>query len=210
LPGKYNLAVHHINPGGRRREVKIHVKNTIFLVLGLTLCSGRSAAGETGRVRDSALASGEAVIVGALGLPLGTVCRIEGEFVDGSELRMKEYDGVVLMKVGAVDGKSLASPATLRFEQFREGELSGKKSGGAFRTYAYETGRYVGVPPEAFKYVPAVTTTGYFFQTYLVVLQGGPRPGGSGGRTPGGGKTPLHQAGETAPAAGSPGAHVDQ
>ncbi|MBI2267226.1 MAG: hypothetical protein HYU64_19030 [Armatimonadetes bacterium] len=123
------------------------------------------------RIDASDIASGKVEIVGRLGLPLGRIARVKGRFVDGTTLRMKDYDGITLMKVTAADGKELKGPATFRFENLPGGTPPRTAPGAAFDVQVYETGRYVGVPSEAFKYVPAVTTTDHYFETYLMVLK---------------------------------------
>ena len=84
---------------------------------------------------------------------------------------MKEYDGVTLLKVTSVNGVQLKEPPTLRFSVFTGGALTGVKSGMKLKAWAYETGRYTGVPTDAFKYVPAVATTVFHFETSVTVLK---------------------------------------
>ena len=52
---------------------------------------------------------------GYLGLPLGTVCKIEAIVIDGDALRIKSTVGKYLLKVHSVDGKPLAKQPTMRF-----------------------------------------------------------------------------------------------
>src|SRR4029079_16003896 len=54
-------------------------------------------------------------VVGTLGKPLGTAVEIKGKVIAGSELRLKQYDGVYLLKVSHGDGKELDQPVVLRF-----------------------------------------------------------------------------------------------
>jgi len=126
--------------------------------------------GRPALVNAADVSSGEVQIVGHLGLPLGTVGRVQGAFFDGSELRMKALDGVLLMRVTRVNGNSLPKPALFRFSRFQGGILPNTLPGREFDLLAYETGAFEGVPQEAWNYVPVATTTGHSFETSLVVL----------------------------------------
>ncbi|MEE9611310.1 MAG: hypothetical protein V3W19_08660, partial [Desulfatiglandales bacterium] len=110
-------------------------------------------------------------IIGQLGVPLGDVCRVEGVFFDGSDLRMKAYDGIILLKVIKVNNTAIKNSVILRFSEFQKGILHDSKIGKKFVGVAFETGKFVGVPPEAWKYVPIMSTTSHFFETSLVILK---------------------------------------
>ncbi len=57
----------------------------------------------------------ERPVIGKLGVPLGTVTEIKAQIVAGDELRMKEYQGIYLLKVTHVAGVKLNKPPLLRF-----------------------------------------------------------------------------------------------
>lgn len=105
-----------------------------------------------------------------LGVPLGAVVRIQGVFFDGSKLREKATDGLTLLRVLKVNGKPLKSPPLVRFRDLSQYSLVPKKDGRTFDGFAYATGAYVGIPFAAFKYIPAMTTSGHHWQTTVVLL----------------------------------------
>ena len=135
----------------------------------LTLINPLSGGGVS-FIDATALSTGNVIVNGRLGFPLGTVCRIFGEFYEGSRLGMKAYDGVMLIKVAGVNGKPLKKSLILNFTEFSKGAISKIKPGRKFKAFAYETGQFKGIPSEAFKYVSAVSTTDYFFETSIVIL----------------------------------------
>jgi hypothetical protein len=114
---------------------------------------------------------GAVSIPGALGLRLGTVCRIEGTFFDGSTLRTKEDEGVMMLRVTRVNKAALKKPVTLRYRVFAGVTLPKKKHGERFDGFAYETGGCVGVPQEAWKHVPPATASAFRFESSLVLLK---------------------------------------
>lgn len=121
-------------------------------------------------VDASAIMSGGRRVVGLLGLPLGTVCRVAGAFLAGSELRQKAYDGVLLMRVLRVNGVELPQPVRLRFGDLHGGAPAGAAAGAPFDVLAYETGAYVGVPAEAWTHIPPAAASEHHLETSLVVL----------------------------------------
>lgn len=126
---------------------------------------------ESIQIEASAISSGKVQIVGRLGLPLGTVCRIEGHYYDGTQLRMKAYDSVMLMQVMRVNDSKLEKPVLLRFNPLQKGMISSPEATKPFNGFAYETGQFVGIPAKSWQHVPAMTTTAHFFETSLVLLK---------------------------------------
>jgi len=122
-------------------------------------------------VKASSISSGKVQIIGRVGLPLGTVFRLEGLYVAGSELRTKAYDQAILLKVIKVNDSDLKDITIFRFKDLGERITRKIEIGGKFVGFAYETGDYVGVPSEAWKYVQAMTTTSFFFETSLIILR---------------------------------------
>lgn len=114
---------------------------------------------------------GDETVRGALA-PLGHVIEVEGEIVDGSTLRKKEWEGVSLLRVEQVDGKPLGKPVVMRFAWHAlasDSSLSGK-----VRLIGYETGEFTGIPEEAFKHIPRAATSGFHFQRSFMVLKSQP------------------------------------
>lgn len=54
-------------------------------------------------------------VTGSLGLPLGTAAEVTAVVVSGRETRMKMDDGQYLLRVTAVDGRTLAKPVLMHF-----------------------------------------------------------------------------------------------
>ena len=152
-----------------------------FIIAILLMATASYGDEVSQNVKASSISSGKVRIIGRLGLPLGTVFRVEGLYVDGSELRTKAYDHVILLKVIKVNDSGLKDSTILRLKELG-GRATGKiEIGGKFVGFAYETGDYLGVPPEAWKYVPSMTTTSYSFETSLVILSEITEPDGGEG-----------------------------
>lgn len=141
----------------------------------------------------------ERPVVGALGVPLGTVTEIRARVVAGRELRAKAYEGAYLLRVMEVDGRPLAPPpvmefhvprfvsvklasdhfalhelktgsATGRLDSARIGELEKDYVGKEMRLVVYEVGEYSGIPGNLPADVPVWADRGFGFRTSLVVL----------------------------------------
>lgn len=138
-------------------------------------------------------------VIGLLGLPLGTVTNVHATIIAGSELRLKAYDGLYLLRVTAVDGHRLGKAATLEFtvpsfanvrlardplalyelktgnkkDQLRAGEIAELERGyvGSERSLmVYETGGYSGIPNNLPRDIPSWQDHSFSFTTSLVVL----------------------------------------
>lgn len=120
------------------------------------------------------ITSGQVHVIGRLGRPLGTVCRLEGDFFDGDALGEKPFAGVVLLRVARVDGAALERAVLLPFRPLQRGILSPPPLEGPFDLWAYETGAYTGVPTAAWQHLPPMTTTDFSFQTSVVVFKENP------------------------------------
>jgi hypothetical protein len=108
-------------------------------------------------------------VIGALGVPLGTIVTLEGEIVDGSSLAEKALSDRPVLMVESVDGTPLAAPVLLTFTWFagaESAELSGRVT-----LIAYETGGFEGVPDGVFAHVPAVAAQSFHFASTLVLLK---------------------------------------
>ena len=141
----------------------------------------------------------EAEIIGKLGHPIGKAYEIEGIVVAGSSAGVKALEGVYLLKVTSVAGKSLTPPVTIVFRsqfeavllpgnvlQLQEKKL-GKKGGivseaaqqnlekdyvgSKVKFLAYESGRFRGIPHDLPADFPVWQDTGFEFQSEIVLLK---------------------------------------
>jgi hypothetical protein len=108
-------------------------------------------------------------LLGQLGQPLGKIITIAGVIRQG-ELGAKASSRDVL-SIEAVNDRPLAQPVTIEFNLFMTAQVAKPVLGRSFKYVGYETGGFTGIPQEAFKFVPAVATTGYRFNTSFQVLQ---------------------------------------
>jgi hypothetical protein len=108
-------------------------------------------------------------LLGQLGHPLGKIITIAG-VVRQRALWSKASPSDVL-SVEAVNDRPLAQPITIEFNLLMTAQVAKPVLGRSFKYVGYETGGFTGIPQEAFKFVPAVATTGYRFNTSFQVLQ---------------------------------------
>ena len=110
-------------------------------------------------------------VIGSLGRPLGEVVTIEGIAADENYTRRKADTGEILLRVQAVNGKSLKREAILNFHPYEGTEMKRPSAGMRFKYVGYETGGFSGIPEAAFVYVPRAPTSGYYFTTSFVILR---------------------------------------
>ena len=101
--------------------------------------------------------------------PLGKVVEIEGEIVDGSSTRLREHEGLWLLRIDKVGGKKLPAPQQLRYHWQTAAPQVDLK--GRVRVIGYESGEFRGIPEKAFEHIPRVATGGFRFETHFVVLK---------------------------------------
>jgi len=135
--------------------------------------------------------SSKMIILPKLGIPLGTMSKLEVEVYDGDNLHRKEYEGTYLLKVNSLDNKKINDTLLLRFTdetetlasddfslyqliyQKKVGSLSSlqlekmKKRyvGKKFTVMAYETGQFKGTPDKYFDYKPVIQGIPHVFAT---------------------------------------------
>jgi hypothetical protein len=136
-------------------------------------------------------------VVGALGLPLGTVVEIRGNVISGDELRLKAYAGTYLLRVKEVGGRARVPPAVMEFSapfvaslpsdpfELYESKTGSKPDGldsaqikqlekgyvgKQVRLVVYETGGYSGIPRKLPADAPTWQDRDFGFRTSLVVL----------------------------------------
>ena len=90
--------------------------------------------------------------IGLLGHPVGTVVRVTGVCVDGEMTRLKQYDGKILLRVQAVNGRELPEPVDFVYDRAADG-VSKPKPGERFDYTVHEFGSfdgYVKLPLESY------------------------------------------------------------
>lgn len=112
-------------------------------------------------------------VIGRLGHPLGTIVQVGGVIADGSHTRMKADEGEILLRIQSVNGGAVEREIVMHLHSFpasRSGEPP-PAAGCKFAYIGYETGGFIGVPDDAFKYVPQVATQSHHFSTWFVALK---------------------------------------
>jgi hypothetical protein len=108
------------------------------------------------------------VIKPRLGIPFGTIAKLEVQFFSGDDLHLKYYTGMTLLKVNSVNGKTTKDTVTMTFtDETRSLEASG---GQKLTIMAYETGSFTGIPDNYFDYQPVRQDQGFGFQHNLIVV----------------------------------------
>jgi hypothetical protein len=107
--------------------------------------------------------------IGNLGQPLGKITTISGT-VRQAALGAKASKLDLVLSVEVVNDQPLSKPIVMPFQIFETAKVVKPYLGQAFKYVGYETGGFTGVPAEAFKWVPAVATTGYRFETVYQIL----------------------------------------
>lgn len=131
-----------------------------------------------------------------LGIPFGTIAKVEAQIFDGASLHSMGYQNVYLLKINYVNDKLIKEnllmeftddTGTLAHEDFGLYELIYKKKteeiteeqlkkmkekyvGKKLVLMAYETGEFVGLPDNYLKYMPITQDFGFSFQHHLVVV----------------------------------------
>lgn len=130
-----------------------------------------------------------------LGIPFGTIAKLEAEIYDGDNLRYKFYEDTYLLKINSVNGKIIKGTLLLPFTDETETlanevsslyrliykkeplELSEAQVHKMKKMYvgkkvilmAYETGEFTGIPDNYGKY-RLKEGVGFCFRHYLIVV----------------------------------------
>jgi hypothetical protein len=168
---------------------------TAVIVFGIVLATIAAASGAEGaRMNVPASDVGARVqVIGAMGLPLGTVREVVIEVEDGAATKSKDDASFYLAKILRIDGKDIKDPVVLQFRsratalqssyEARRQQLGGEGRhltseirdlnadyvGARFIITAYETGEFAGMPPG----VPSALAwqdSKFRFRTYLVII----------------------------------------
>ncbi|NQY06456.1 MAG: hypothetical protein HRT68_09820 [Flavobacteriaceae bacterium] len=113
-------------------------------------------------------------IVGELGVKLGATVTVEGKIIEGP---YKGYEGGPNLLIQTINDfsnqKLIEIPIRPYWGNFGEGSLPEIKTGKTYRFRVYETGKYVGIPHEAYKEANVlIQTSGFYFKNELVVISG--------------------------------------
>ncbi|MFL5331150.1 MAG: hypothetical protein ACJ8C4_19840 [Gemmataceae bacterium] len=117
-------------------------------------------------------------LIGKLGVPLGDVVKVQGFVVEGP---FKGYEGGPNLRVQRINGQSTQEDIQIRLipylEDFGTEHQSGEQPakleyGNTYLFEGYETGGFVGVPPEAYRNAGiAIGTTHHYFRHQLAVYK---------------------------------------
>ena len=167
-----------------------HFLAIIFILSSLWATSqtkpGRGLAGDSSKTS----------LTTKLGIPFGTIVKLEAEIYDGDKLHMKVYEGEYLLKINHVNGKMMKAPIILTFtdetgtladhdfglykliykknanslSDVQISKMKKKYVGKRLTLMAYETGHFIGIPTGYFNYRPIRADVGFHFEHYLVVV----------------------------------------
>jgi hypothetical protein len=166
-----------------------------FLTVFLTLI-GLWASSQTRLEISSQSDTSTTSITTKLGIPFGTIAKLEVEVYDGDNLQIKSYEGTYVLKVNSLNDKKINDTILLTFidetgnlanDNFglykltygktvksltskQISKLKEKYVGKKLTLIAYETGHFTGMPKDYFKYRPVRAARGFHFEHYLVVI----------------------------------------
>jgi hypothetical protein len=113
--------------------------------------------------------STDIVIKPQLGIPFGTIAKLEVQFFDGDDLHLKAYTGTHLLKINSVNGKTVKDTVLLEYTDETK-SLAPKNEGHKLTIMAYESGSFTGIPDNYFKYQPVRQDQGFGFRHNLIVV----------------------------------------
>ena len=174
------------------------MKATIIIITALSILAPVRLLAQK-PVDYSALGS-NVVIIGQLGVPLGTVVQVDATIVAGRTLEPKALMGEYLLKVTKVGSNLVPNPACCPFRthswaevklapdefslyELKKGKKTGRLSdlqvaelergyvGRAYRLLVYEEGVYTGIPRDLPKDYPIWQDQPFGFRTHLIVLR---------------------------------------
>jgi hypothetical protein len=113
------------------------------------------------------------VLIGKLGKPFGTVLRAtcSGFVPTEDERRTKAEWWKNQVDIVAIEGKRVDPPIRIEWSTFEADTVKKPAAGETLEVWGYETGKFRGVPAEAFKHVPPMATTGFGFMSTFVALK---------------------------------------
>ena len=174
------------------------MKTPILLALALSALSHTSMFAQN-KVDYRDLGK-DTVIVGQLGIPLGTVAQVDVTIIAGRALGTKADSSAYLLKVTKVGSNPVAKPPICQFRthswdrvqlacdtfslyELKKGKKTGQLSdsqirelengyvGQTYRLLVYEQGYYSGIPKDLPEDVAIWQDTSFAFSTHLIVLR---------------------------------------
>lgn len=113
-------------------------------------------------------------VTGMLGPKLGTVVIVAGTVEENTSQSKGDEGEPFFLSIDSVNGNQLKSPVKYPLRTAHEWiKIETPKIGDHFNYVGYETGGFEGSPDGEFKYAPAYSTTGYFFNTSFLIIANG-------------------------------------
>lgn len=197
-----------LTPSSQRGENKF--VNAMLLIrrlsrfVGLLLVAWLATAGLNARtvVSLAELQSKDTTVIGALGLPLGSIFEVEGTIVPARASLGLLYNSYYLLRVESVNGAALAKPVIMWFEvkdpqikmpasipELAKQQLGRENAtdeetdrlerayvGTRYKVTVVENGKFDGLPRNMPDYCSIWSAPPYGFTTYLVVIGKKPEP----------------------------------
>lgn len=109
------------------------------------------------------------VIKPRLGIPFGTIAKLEAQFFSGNDLHLFAYTGKVLLRINSVNGKAVKDTVILDFTDETKSLIDADATE-KLTIMAYESGSFIGIPENYFDYQPVRQDVGFGFRHYLIVV----------------------------------------
>ncbi|MFA6431340.1 MAG: hypothetical protein WCV91_03020 [Candidatus Margulisiibacteriota bacterium] len=139
-----------------------------LLIIGSFLISGYSGVYQ--KINSTEIGN-KIQVIGELGFPLGEIIRIQGEVPAKLPKQSMAGEGKVFLNVTAVNDIQLKSPKLIRIDPLGIASIKKPEMNKTMKYIGYETGEFVGIPSQAFKYIPQATTSGYHFEIFFQILK---------------------------------------
>lgn len=140
----------------------------VVALLSIGLAAHAQAADRDGGTMVTVTQLRTGKVVGELGVPLGTLAKIEAIVVSGDELKTKAASGKTFLRVTKVDARMLDAPVVIAVEA---GDAKLPKPGAGIHAIAYESGSFSGAPDGLFNHVEPFATEGFGFRNVIVVVK---------------------------------------
>ncbi|MBU1054156.1 MAG: hypothetical protein KKC46_10040 [Proteobacteria bacterium] len=106
-----------------------------------------------------------------LGSAFGKLIEIEGRIVDDRDTHHRAHLGKKLISIQSADDHDLASPIVMELQVFTFTSVTIPKRGVWVRFRGYETGKFTGIPDEAFNDIPEVPSTDHHFESFFQITK---------------------------------------
>jgi len=111
----------------------------------------------------------QGAVLGRLSMPFGTVVKVEGNIESLPAVHAKGAEEFEWLRVDSVNGVVKKTPILLAVQWLGLAEKSTLR--GRISVIGYETGRFEGIPSDAFSYIPVAGTEGFHFESYFLVIK---------------------------------------